>query len=76
MGQGALDALFGGITGMLIGAGIFARIYPALNEAILHKGEFPAQTLPQLLRVSEWLVILPLVVVSVLFFVLLGYLGL
>jgi len=75
-GQGALDAIFGGFPGMLIGAGLYARIYPALNANILHKGEFPAQTLPQLLRVSEWLIILPLVVVSVLFFILLGYLGL
>ncbi len=67
VGQGALDALFGGISGMLIGAGIYARFYPALNEKILHKGEFPVQTLPQLL---------PLVAGSILFLVLLRYLGL
>jgi len=76
VGQGARDALFGGFPGMLIGAGLYARIYPALNAAILHKGEFPAQTLPQLLHVGEWVIILPLVVVSILFFILLGYLGL
>ncbi len=76
VGQGALDALFGGFLGMLVGAGLYARIYPALNAGILHKGEFPAQTLPQLLRVSEWVIVLPVVVLSVLFLLLLEYLGL
>jgi uncharacterized protein len=66
VGQGALDALFGGFLGMLIGAGLFARIYPVLNAGILHKGKFPAKTLPQLLQVNEWLVILPVVILSVL----------
>jgi len=60
---------------MLIGAGLCARIYPALDATILHKGKFPAQTLLQLLRASEWLVILPLVVAFVLFSILLWYLG-
>jgi len=76
VGQGALDALFGGFTGMLIGAGLFARIYPALDTIILHRGEFPATTLPQLLRVSERLVVLLLVIVSVLFLLLLEHWGL
>jgi hypothetical protein len=76
VGQGALDALFGGCTGMLIGAGLFARIYPALDTAILHRGEFPATTLPQLLHASERLVILLFVIVSVLFLLLLEHWGL
>ena len=75
VGQGALDALFGGFPGMLIGAGLYARIYPALKGGILHKGEFPAQTLPQLLQVNEWLIVLPVVMLSVLFLLLLEYLG-
>jgi hypothetical protein len=75
-GQGALDALVGGFFGMLIGAGFYARIYPALNAHILHKGEFLKKTLPQLLRVSEWWVIVPVVVLVVLFLLLLEHIGL
>jgi hypothetical protein len=76
VGQGALDALFGGFVGMLIGAGLFARIYPSLNAGILHAGEFPAKTLPQLLKVNEWLAIVPVVSMVAGFLLLLEYLGL
>ena len=76
VGQGALDALFGGFLGMLIGAGLFARIYPLLNAGILHKGKFPAKTLPQLLQVNEWLVIIPVVALVAGFLLLLEFLGL
>jgi len=56
-GQGFLDALFGGMVGMLIGAGLFASIYPKLAEGILKKGYFGELTLPNLLRVNRWVVI-------------------
>ena len=76
VGQGALDALFGGFLGMLVGAGLFARIYPSLNAGILHKGEFSTKTLPELLQVNEWLIVLPAAVLSILFLLLLEYRGL
>jgi len=68
VGQGSLDALYGGVAGMLIGAGIFAAAYPKLQQAILKKGDFGEVTLPQLLKVTPWVVIVP---VSVLILVLL-----
>ncbi len=55
---GALDALFGGILGMLIGAGLFAQFYPKLESGILHKGDFGSKTLPTLIGVNAWIVIL------------------
>ncbi len=58
IGQGSLDALFGGLPGMLIGAGLFAEIYPALETRILNKGYFGEATLPQLLKVGHWWLIL------------------
>ncbi len=58
--HGALDALFGGITGCIIGAGIFAALYPRLENRILTKGYFGEVTLPQLLKVNEWMIIAPL----------------
>ena len=57
-GQGALDAIFGGIVGMLIGAGLFAAIFPKLQKRILKVGYFGELSLPQLLKVNAWLVII------------------
>jgi len=56
-GQGALDALLGGIAGMLIGAGLFAALYTRLEASILHKGDFGTKTIPELLKVNPWIVI-------------------
>jgi hypothetical protein len=57
-GQGALDAIFGGIVGMLIGAGIFSAIFPKLQKRVLKIGDFGELSLPQLLKINEWLVII------------------
>ena len=57
-GQGSLDAIFGGIVGMLIGAGIFAAIFPKLQKRILGIGYFGELSLPQLLKINAWLVIM------------------
>jgi hypothetical protein len=57
-GQGSLDALFGGILGMLIGAGLFAAMFPKLQKKFLKIGYFGELSLPQLLKVNAWLVII------------------
>jgi hypothetical protein len=62
VGQGSLDALFGGITGMLIGAGIFSEIYPKLEKSLLNRGPFGELTWPQLLKKSHWAVAIPVAV--------------
>lgn len=59
VGQGFLDALFGGVTGTLLGAGLFAAVYPRLQKPILSKGDFGAVTLPELLQVNAWAVVVP-----------------
>lgn len=59
VGNGYLDALVGGLTGIIIGAGIFAAIFPRLQEGILRKGYFGDLTIPQFLRVNAWIVVLP-----------------
>jgi uncharacterized membrane protein YedE/YeeE len=58
VGQGSLDALFGGIAGMLIGAGLFSGMYPKLERSILNKGYFGELTLPQLLKKNHWVIII------------------
>jgi hypothetical protein len=67
VGTGALDALVGGITGIIIGAGIFAFLYDRLQKTILNKGNYGKITLPQLLKVNDWVVVIPAAVLIVLF---------
>ena len=69
VGQGHMDALVGGVIGILVGAGIFAALYSRLEKGILHLGDFGDLTFPRLLKVNEWIVIVPVVilVVSLLF---------
>lgn len=59
VGQGWLDALVGGLTGITLGAGLFAAAYPRLKERILLKGDFGTKTLPELLHVKSWAVVVP-----------------
>ncbi len=59
VGQGFLDALFGGIVGILIGAGIFAELYPKLERTILKRGHFGELTFPRILKVNPWRVVIP-----------------
>ena len=54
-GAGAVDALVG-MVGIIIGAGIFARLYPALDRRILNRGAFPADTLPELIGIRPGIV--------------------
>jgi hypothetical protein len=60
IGNGFLDALAGGLTGILIGSGLFAGLYPRLRDGILKKGYYGDVTLPRLLKVGDWTVIVPL----------------
>ena len=62
VGQGFLDALFGGVAGTLLGTGLFAAVYPKLQKPILSKGDFGAVTLPELLQVNAWAVVVPVAI--------------
>ena len=59
VGQGYMDALLGGVVGILIGAGILAALYPKLQASIMGKGDFGDITLPELLRINRWVVVIP-----------------
>jgi hypothetical protein len=76
IGNGYLDALVGGLAGILLGSGLFAAAYPRLRNGILKKGDFGNLTLPQLLKVSDWIVIVPLSGLVILFLYLLERAGL
>lgn len=59
IGQGALDALGGGVVGILVGSAIFAKIYPRLQKPVLNRGDFGELTLPELLKVNVWIAVIP-----------------
>jgi hypothetical protein len=75
VGTGALDALVGGMLGMLIGAGLFAEVYPKLRDSVLQKGPFPAVTVPEFLRIPTWIVIVILEIAMIGLLAGLAYLG-
>lgn len=75
VGTGAVDALFG-VFGIIIGAALFARAYPALDRAVLEKGSFPVLTVPELVGVRPGYVVAAVVVMILAIFWVLAYLGL
>ncbi|MFN2380211.1 MAG: YeeE/YedE thiosulfate transporter family protein [Bacteroidales bacterium] len=61
IGNGYLDAIFGGLAGIVLGTWIFAVMYPGLKNGILKKGSFGDITIPRLLKVNDWVVVVPAV---------------
>ncbi len=66
IGNGYLDAIVGGLAGILLGTWIFAVMYPRLKDGILKKGDFGDITLPKLLKVNDWVVVVPVAAMIVL----------
>ena len=67
LGEGRTDAIWG-IAGMLVGAGIYAEAYPYLQKTVLTWGNYGKITIPQVLGVNHWLVIIPFVILTVMLF--------
>jgi hypothetical protein len=62
-GEGRLDGLLRGVIGILIGAGLYAEVYPFIQGNFLKIGDYGKLTVPDLLGVNAWVVILPVVIV-------------
>ncbi len=58
-GAGSLHALVG-MLGILLGAGMFASLYPAVMRRLPGEGHGKV-TLPELLDVNPWMVVVPVV---------------
>lgn len=69
IGNGYLDAIVGGLAGIILGTWIFAVMYPRLKDGIMKKGDFGDVTIPRLLKVNDWVVVVPSAVLIVLFLV-------
>lgn len=59
LGEGRWDALWG-LLGMLFGAGLYAEIYPFMKKTVLSWGDFGKITLPDVLGLNHWFVIIVL----------------
>jgi hypothetical protein len=68
LGEGRTDALWG-ILGMLTGAGLFAEVFPAIRNSILTLGREGSITLPQVLGLNNWIVIVLFVAMGLALFV-------
>jgi len=75
VGQGAMDALFGGVLGMLVGSWLYAIWYPRISE-FRDRGTFKHERLQEVLHLGTWQVIVPLLVLIVALFWGLEWLGL
>jgi uncharacterized membrane protein YedE/YeeE len=75
IGQGNLDALSGGLIGIILGAGLFAQLYPKIQK-FLKIGWFGAITWPELFKVNPWVVIVPLSLIIIAIFFRLEAVGL
>ena len=61
LGEGRWDAIWG-IGGMLFGAAIYAEVYPLLKETVLKWGDFGKITLPEVLGINHWIIIILFVI--------------
>ena len=59
LGEGRYDSLFG-LLGMVFGAAIFAEAFPLMKKTVLTWGNFGKLTLPGLLGIPHWIVIIAL----------------
>lgn len=67
LAEGRWDALWG-ILGMIAGAALFAEAYPLMQQTVLTWGVLGKITVPQLLGVNHWFVILPFIIAALALF--------
>lgn len=67
-GQGSRDALVG-LAGAVVGAAVYAEVYPLIARSIEPIAKFGKITFPEIMHVSPWLVIVPLALFSMVLFV-------
>lgn len=67
LGEGRYDAAWG-IIGMLCGAALFAELYPLMKKTVLTWGNLGKITLPQVLGINHWIVIVIMVVIGLVMF--------
>jgi hypothetical protein len=56
-GEGRLDAFWGGVLGMLVGAGMFAEIYTFIKDNLMKWGDLGKLSIPKVIGINHWIVI-------------------
>lgn len=69
LGEGRWHAIWA-ILGMLVGAAVYAELYPLMKRTVLTWGSYGKITLPAILGVSPWVVIPVFIAVLLLLFLL------
>lgn len=67
LGEGRWDAVWG-ILGMIAGAALFAEFYPALKNTVLKWGVYGKITIPEILGVNHWIIIVLFIIGGILLF--------
>lgn len=67
VGEGRWDGIWG-IIGMLAGAALFAEVYPVLRTSVLTWGDYGKITIPDILGINHWIVIVVFVILGLLMF--------
>lgn len=65
LGEGRWDAVWG-IAGMVVGAALYAESFPFIKETVLTWGDLGKITIPQLLGINHWPVIVVFVAAGIL----------
>lgn len=69
LGEGRLHAFFA-LMGMLVGAAVYAELYPLFKENILAWGNFGKLSVPEVLGLGHWAVIPLFALICILLFAL------
>ncbi|MDX9746728.1 MAG: DUF6691 family protein [Syntrophales bacterium] len=67
LGEGRWDALWG-LFGMLLGAALFAESYSFLKSTVLTWGDLGKITIPEILGINHWIVIVVFIVAGLALF--------
>ena len=67
LGEGRIDGLWG-ILGMLCGGALYAAIYPFMKTTIAGIGSFDKITVPQIIGINHWIVIIVFAALTLILF--------
>ncbi|OPX99424.1 MAG: hypothetical protein A4E60_02789 [Syntrophorhabdus sp. PtaB.Bin047] len=67
LGEGRYDSIWG-IVGMLAGAAAFAELFPLMKRTVLTWGSLGKITIPGILGVNHWIVIVIMIILGILMF--------
>ena len=61
IGEGRISAIWV-VLGMLVGAGVYAEVYPWFKANVIPMGQYDVARLPDLLHVNQWVIIVIFVI--------------